>query len=107
MLIADRYTVTQTDFDAYITLAQASEISGIALATLRTYASRGDLKAVKAGFGRSNFTTRRWLHRYLAARNTKSVYGTVGYDLPPGYEAPPADLPPEDESTPHAWPTIR
>lgn len=52
--------------DEYITLEEASTISGISTSALRTYARTGRLKAIKRG--RDWFTTKRWIQEYLESR---------------------------------------
>jgi excisionase family DNA binding protein len=54
------------DPNAYITIKEASRISGLDVSGLRAYARRGRLKAVKVG--RDWLTTRRWLQEYLNSR---------------------------------------
>jgi MerR HTH family regulatory protein len=46
-----------------ITLAQAAQIAGLSVKTVRTHAERGHLKTARSGHRR--FTTRRWLDAYL------------------------------------------
>jgi len=51
----------------YITLARASEISGVAATTLSNQARAGKLQTKL--LGRTRITTRVWLHEYLVARD--------------------------------------
>jgi hypothetical protein len=71
--------------DTLISLARASELSGVAHETLRAQRRRGRLQAEKVG--RDWFTTRRWLHQYLITRGA-GYRGGLRAPLPKSYQAP-------------------
>jgi hypothetical protein len=55
------------DLDEFITLEQASTLSGLTKNSLRVYALSGRMKAKK--FGRDWLTTPRWVREYLESRD--------------------------------------
>ena len=71
--------------DKLISLARASELSGVAHETLRAQRRRGRLQAEKVG--RDWLTTRRWLHQYLITRGA-GYHGGRRAPLPTDYQAP-------------------
>lgn len=82
-------TPEQPDWDAEITLREASAISGLSYSYLRDRAAEGALRTTKKG-ERLNVTTRRWLDDYLRARGTRGGgRGPTPKPLPLDYQAPP------------------
>jgi hypothetical protein len=71
--------------DRFISLARASELSGVAHETLRAQRRRGRLRAEK--IGRDWLTTRRWLHNYLIGRGN-GYHGGRRVPLPADYRVP-------------------
>jgi hypothetical protein len=67
-----------------ITLQRASELSGVAAATLANQARSGKLRTVKVT-ARMRMTTRVWLHQYLMARDPRRGRPAP---LPPDYVPP-------------------
>lgn len=60
--------LSDIDWEDQITLEQASQMSGLSVATLKLYAERGMLKAVKLESKRDWLTTPLWLQEYLDNR---------------------------------------
>jgi hypothetical protein len=72
--------------DDRITLARAAALAGLDAAWLRHAAQRGYLRAERPA--RDWFTSRRWLHHYLAGRKRGVVK-----PLPPDYQTPDGEEP--------------
>lgn len=70
--------------DAYISIARAAQLAGLSPKTLSVQIWRGKLRTVKLAHDR--LTTRRWLHEYLAHRDTSR--GGQPAPLPPIYVPP-------------------
>ncbi len=73
--------------DDPITLARAAEIAGVTPDALKKAVQRGRLQATKPA--RDLFTSRRWLHRYLASRTARPDRANplpVEYQIPEGEE---------------------
>jgi hypothetical protein len=69
--------------DDLIPLRRATEIAGLAKASLAGHALLGRLRTIRDGHHR-HLTTRRWLHEYLMSRDPLSGRKP----LPPDYVAP-------------------
>jgi hypothetical protein len=72
------------DPDAPISVARAAQIAGLSAHTLRHQAASGRLRVHR--LGREQWTTRRWLHRYLMAATERDKGRRL--PLPPDYVAP-------------------
>jgi hypothetical protein len=69
--------------DERISIARAAALAGVSAHTLRTQARRGKLRTGR--LGHDLFTTRRWLHEYLMAREQGRGHRKP---LPPDYVPP-------------------
>ncbi len=78
----------EIDWDARITMAEASRISGLAPQSLRAYATSGALRS-ELMTPRFRVTTRRWLDDLLRSRKEPGSRGPKPKPLPEGYQAPP------------------
>lgn len=74
--------------DEQITLKRAAELAGLTPATLRQQALAGRLQVAQPA--RDLFTTRRWLHQYLANRDVRRKQAAP---LPSDYVTPEGEEP--------------
>lgn len=82
----------EIDWDARITMAEASRISGLAPESLRGYVRSGELRSELMAV-RLRVTTRRWLDDLLQRRKEPGSRGPKPKPLPEGYQAPPPPAP--------------